>query len=133
MVTGRVAADNEHQVGALDVGQRDGGGAGADGAGESDTAGLMAVVAAIIDVVGAVQSGKKLQEKPGLVRAYSGVHRRRGNPDRLLRRHQSHPMAPRLAGGGGLPRNQQFRGHRSQHPTDPFEGWPSGLDLSVIF
>ena len=41
----------------------------ADGAGQANAAGLMAVVAAIVDVVGAVQPGEQLQQKAGLVRA----------------------------------------------------------------
>src|SRR5688500_13492503 len=51
MIAGRVAADDEHQVGMLDIFERHGRRAAADRALEAYAARLVAIVAAIVDVV----------------------------------------------------------------------------------
>ena len=68
MIAGRVAADDEHEVGVLDVFQHQRGRPGPQHAAQSDTARLMAVEAAIVDVVGPVHPGEDLQQEAGFVR-----------------------------------------------------------------
>src|SRR5262249_22709612 len=68
VIRGRVAADQEKQVGALHVFQTNGGRARSDGSCEPHAAGLVTVVGAVVDIVGAVQTSEKLQQKARLVR-----------------------------------------------------------------
>src|SRR5262249_3878079 len=67
VVGSRVAADQEVQVGVFNILQADGRGAGPERAGQPDGAGLVAVVGAVVYVVGAVQAGEQLQQEAGLV------------------------------------------------------------------
>jgi hypothetical protein len=67
MIAGGIAADQKDQIGALYVFECDRCGAGAERRREADAAGLMAKIAAIVDVVRAVQPGKELQQKARLV------------------------------------------------------------------
>ena len=69
VIAGRVAADDEHQVGVLQVFELDRRRAAAGDAGQADAARLVAVVAAVVDVVRAVQPGEELQQEAGLVAA----------------------------------------------------------------
>src|SRR3990172_9321586 len=69
MVTGRIAADHEYQIGVMQVLELNGGGAAAGNAGERDAAGLVAIVAAVVDVVRAVEPREELQQEAGLVAA----------------------------------------------------------------
>src|SRR5262249_48753424 len=69
MVARRIAADNEYTVGFFQIFEVNRRGPVSNDAGEADTAGLMAVEAAIVDIVGAVQPGKKLQKETGFVAA----------------------------------------------------------------
>src|SRR5689334_5408190 len=74
MVRRGVAADEDEQIGVVHVVEGDGGGAGAERARQADAAGLMAVVRAIVDVIGPVKAGEELQEEAGLVgRPAAGV------------------------------------------------------------
>ena len=81
MVAGRIAADDEDQVGLFDIFQHDRRRAAADADGQPDAAGLMAIVAAIVDVVRAVEPGEELQQKAGFVRAAAAEV-----PERFVRR-----------------------------------------------
>ena len=67
VVGGRVAADEEKQVGVFDVFERDGGRAGAQRFAQADAAGLVAVEGAVVDVVGAVEPGEELKQEAGFV------------------------------------------------------------------
>ena len=69
VIAGRIAADDHGQIALLQIVQRYRGRAGAEGLIQSDTAGLMAIVAAVVDVVGAVESSSQLQEKAGFIAA----------------------------------------------------------------
>ena len=69
MIAGRVAANHEHQVGVLEVFELDRRRAAAGDARQPDAAGLMAVEAAIVDVVRAVEPGEELQQEAGFVAA----------------------------------------------------------------
>ena len=57
------------QVGVLEVFELDRRRAAAGDARQADAAGLVAVVAAVVDVVRAVQPGEELQQEAGLVAA----------------------------------------------------------------
>ena len=81
MIAGRVAADDEHQIGVLDVFQHQRRRAGPQHAAQSDAAGLMTVEAAIVDVVGPVHPGEDLQQESGFVRTASAEV-----PERFIRR-----------------------------------------------
>ena len=79
MVAGGIAANQKDDVGMFHVLELHGAGAGADHAGKPHAAGLMAVKAAVVDVVGAVEPGKELQQKARLVaRAAAEI------PERLI-------------------------------------------------
>ena len=69
MVAGRVAADDEHAVGVLQIFEFDRRCAAAGDARQSDAAGLVTIEAAVVDVIRAVEAGEKLQQEPGLVAA----------------------------------------------------------------
>ena len=69
VVAGRVAANKEHAVGVLQILKLDRSGPAARDAGEADAARLVAIVTAIVDVVRAVQAGKKLKQEASLVAA----------------------------------------------------------------
>ena len=69
MIAGRITADDEHQVRMLEILQLHGRGAGAERVGQADAAGLVTVVAAIVDVVRAVQTREELHQEAGFVRA----------------------------------------------------------------
>ena len=56
-------------MGWLDILELQGGGAGSDTRLEANTARLMAIVGAVVDVVRAVQPSKQLEQEAGLVRA----------------------------------------------------------------
>ena len=71
VVAGRVAADDEDRVCLIEIFERDGAGARAGDTGEADAAGLVAVVAAVVDVVGSVEAGEELEEESGFVAAAS--------------------------------------------------------------
>ena len=63
MVAGRVAADQEDHVGAFHIVEFDGAGTAANHAREADAAGLVAVEAAVVDVVRAVEPREELQQE----------------------------------------------------------------------
>ena len=67
MVAGGVAAEQEDHVGMFHVVECDGAGTAADHAREADTAGLVAVEAAVVDMVRAVEPREELQQEAGLV------------------------------------------------------------------
>src|SRR5262249_3197026 len=69
MVARRVAADHEYAVCCLQVVELDRRGAAYNDAGEAHTAGLMAVEAAIVDVVRAVKASKELEQEARFVAA----------------------------------------------------------------
>ena len=69
MVAGRVAADDEYAVGVLQIFEFDGRGAAARDARQADAAGLVAIEAAVVDVVRAVESSEQLQQEAGFVAA----------------------------------------------------------------
>ena len=69
VIAGRVATDDQGQIALLQIVERDGGRAGTQRLIQSHTAGLMAVVAAVVDVVGAIQARSKLQQKARFVAA----------------------------------------------------------------
>ena len=81
MIAGRIAADDEHQVGVLDVFQHQRGRAGSQHAAQSDAARLMTVEAAIVDVVRPVHPREDLQQEAGFVRTASAEV-----PERFIRR-----------------------------------------------
>ena len=57
------------QIGLVEIFELDRRRAAAGGGREADAAGLVAVVAAVVDVVRAVEAGEELQQKAGLVAA----------------------------------------------------------------
>ena len=67
MIAGRIAADDEHEIGVLDVVEHDRRGAGAERRCQPDAARLMAVVAAVVDVVRAVEPSEELQQEARFV------------------------------------------------------------------
>ena len=67
MIARGVATDQEHAVGMLHVVERDGARARANHACEPYAAGLVAVEAAVVDVIGAIEPGEELQEKARFV------------------------------------------------------------------
>ena len=69
VIAGRVAADDEHQVGVLQIFELDRRRAAAGDARQPDAARLVAIVAAVVDVVRAVQPGEELQQEAGFVAA----------------------------------------------------------------
>ena len=69
MIAGRVAADDEHQVGGIEVFEHDRRRAAAGRARKADAARLVAVEAAVVDVVRAVEPGEQLQQEAGFVAA----------------------------------------------------------------
>ena len=81
MVAGRVAADEEYEVGVFQVFELDRRRAAAGDARQSNAAGLVAVVTAVVDVVRAVKAGEKLQQKTGFVAAAAAEV-----PERFVRR-----------------------------------------------
>jgi hypothetical protein len=91
VVAGGVAAQEHHEVGMLHVVELDGAGARADHARQADTAGLVAVEAAIVDVVGAVEPGEELQQEAGLI----------ARPAAEIEERLLGPRAPQPAGDAG--------------------------------
>src|SRR5687768_10636133 len=69
MIARRIAANDEHKIGVLDVLQRDRGGSAAGDAREPDAARLMAVIAAVVDVIRPIQPSEQLQQKTCFVAA----------------------------------------------------------------
>ncbi len=69
MIAGRVAADQKHAIRIFQVLQDDRRSPAADTRLQSNPAGLMTVVAAIVDVVGTVNAGQQLQQKTSFVAA----------------------------------------------------------------
>ena len=67
MITGRVAANQKDKVRMLKVLEHERCSASAKRGIEADTARLMAVIGAIVDVVGPVEAGKELQQKSGFI------------------------------------------------------------------
>lgn len=68
MVRRRVAADQNVEVAGVEVFQPNRPSAGSDRAGQADSAGLMAVVRAVVDVVRAEQPRQQLQQEAGFIR-----------------------------------------------------------------
>jgi hypothetical protein len=84
MVRRRVSADDEDQVGAGQVFEFDGRGALADGCRQPLAGRLVAVVGAVVDVVGAEGAGQQLEDEAGLVRgAAGGIEEAAGGIGRL--------------------------------------------------
>ena len=67
MVAGRISTYQENQVSIVKVVELNRGGSRAQGFGQTDSRGLVAVVRTVIDVVGAERAGEKLKEKRGFV------------------------------------------------------------------
>ena len=67
VVAGRVAAEQEDHIGMFHVIERDGAGARADHASEPHATGLVAVEAAVVDVVRAIEPCDELQQEACLV------------------------------------------------------------------
>ena len=67
MVGRGVGADEKDQVAVAQVFQDDGGCAGAGDRGQPDARCLMAIVGAVVDVIGTVEPGKQLQKERGFV------------------------------------------------------------------
>ena len=61
MITGRVAANDEDQVGVFNVLEKERGRSCSENAIQSDTAGLMTIERTIVDVIRAEDSGEQLQ------------------------------------------------------------------------
>ena len=86
MVAGRVAADDEDEVGLFQVLERDARRASADGVVQADAAGLVAIVTAVADVVRAPDPGEELQQETSFVRAATAEV-----PERVIRRQCTQP------------------------------------------
>jgi len=69
MIARRIGADEKHQIGLVEIFQLKCTDATTKDAGEPNAAGRVAIIAAIVDVVGAVDTGEKLQQEARFVRA----------------------------------------------------------------
>src|SRR5688500_9013222 len=69
MIRSWIAPNKKEQIAALQVVQSHGRSPGSDGLLQSNSAGLVAIVGAVVDVVGPISPGKELHEEAGLVRA----------------------------------------------------------------
>ena len=69
MIARRIASDDEHQIGRVEVFEHDRGCAAAGAAGETHAAGLVAVKTTIVHIVRAIEPGEHLQQEPRLVAA----------------------------------------------------------------
>jgi hypothetical protein len=69
MIAGWIPANDEHQIALIDILQSHRGRARSERSTQANPAGLMAIVAAVIDVVGAIQPSHQLQQESSFVAA----------------------------------------------------------------